>query len=62
VASIVPFIRLFYNVHFFLNYQHGQQVEGVNIIESFLTTKQGDTLGSPLFTLAHYQIFLETIT
>jgi hypothetical protein len=42
-------------------YQHGWHVEGVTIIESVLCTRQGDPFGSPLFVLAHYQTFLETI-
>jgi len=37
-------------------------VEGVIIIESFLSTNQGDPLGGFLFTLAHYRTLLETIT
>jgi len=35
---------------------------GVTIIESSLGIKQGDTLRSPLFTLAHYRVFVKTIT
>jgi hypothetical protein len=37
-------------------------VEGVTIIESFSSTKQGDRLGGILFTLDHYQTLLKTIT
>jgi len=37
-------------------------VEKVTIIDSFLNTRQGDPLGGPLFLLAHYRAFLETIT
>jgi len=42
LASIIPFIKLFYGVHFFLFYQHGQHVKKVNIIEPSSGTKQGD--------------------
>ncbi len=52
---------LFYGAHFSFYYQHGQHVEGVTIIESFLGMKQGDPLRGPLFVLAHYQILLKTI-
>ncbi len=62
LANIVPFTRFFYDVHPSLYYQHGQNVEGVTIIESSSSTKQGDPLGGPLFVLAHYRTFLETIT
>jgi len=61
LVIIVPFIRLFCGVHFSLYYQHGQHEEGVTIIESSLSTRQGDPLGGPLFVIAHYQTFLETI-
>ncbi len=61
LANIVPFIKLFYCTHYFLYYQHGQHVEGVTIIESSLNMRQGDPLGGPLFTFAHYQAFLNTI-
>jgi hypothetical protein len=54
LANFVPFTELFYGVHFFLYFQHGQHVEGVIIIESFSGMKQGDPLGSLLFILAHY--------
>jgi hypothetical protein len=54
LANIVPFIRLFYGVHSSFYYQHGQHVEGVTIIESFSSMKQGDPLKGPLFVLAHY--------
>jgi hypothetical protein len=56
----VPFTRLFYNVHFYLYYQHGRHVEGNTIIESSFSMRYGDALGGPLFTLAHYQAFLQT--
>jgi hypothetical protein len=36
-------------------------VEKVTIIDLSLNTRQGDPLGGPLFVLAHYQAFLETI-
>jgi hypothetical protein len=36
-------------------------VEGVTIIESSLSMKQGNPLGGPLFILAHYQTLLKTI-
>jgi len=36
-------------------------MEGVNIIESFSGTKQGDPLKGFLFALAHYQTLLKTI-
>jgi hypothetical protein len=36
-------------------------VEGVTIIESFSGMRQDDLLKGPLFALAHYQTFLETI-
>jgi hypothetical protein len=39
LANIVPFTRFFYDVHPSLYYQHGQNVEGVTIIESFSSTK-----------------------
>ncbi len=61
MANIVPFTKLFYGFHFFFHYQHGWHVEGVTIIESSLSMRQGDPLGGPLFILAHYQTFLETI-
>jgi hypothetical protein len=60
-VNIVPFTRLFYGVHSFFYYQHGQQVEMVTIIESFLGTSQGDPLRGLLFILAHYRALLETI-
>jgi hypothetical protein len=34
---------------------------GVTIIESYSCTRQGDPLGGPLFILAHYRVFLQTI-
>ncbi len=36
-------------------------MEGVTIIESFSSMKQGDPLRGLLFALAHYQTLLETI-
>jgi hypothetical protein len=54
LVGIVFLTKLFYGVHYFLYYQHGQHVEGVTIIESSFGTKQGDPLGGPLFDLAHY--------
>jgi hypothetical protein len=36
-------------------------VEGITIIESSSNKKQGDPLKGPLFTLAHYPTFLQTI-
>ncbi len=36
-------------------------MEGVTIIGSSLGMRQGDPLGGPLFVLAHYRTFLETI-
>jgi tRNA U38,U39,U40 pseudouridine synthase TruA len=61
LANIVPFTRLFYGVHSFLYFQHGQHVEGVTNIESFSSIRQSDPLGDPLFASAHYRTFLETI-
>jgi len=37
-------------------------VDGVTNIESSFSTRHGDPLKGPLFTLAHYQAFLKTIT
>jgi hypothetical protein len=55
LANIVPFTKLFYGVHFFFNYQHGQhEPKGVTIIESALGPRQGDLLKGFLFALAHY--------
>ncbi len=61
LASIIPVTMLFYGIHFSLYYQHGWHAEGVTIIESSSSTKQGDPLGGPLFVLAHYRTLLETI-
>jgi hypothetical protein len=61
LANIIFFTKLFYGVHFSLYYQHGQHEEGVTIIESSSSTKQGDPLRDLLFALAHYQTFLKTI-
>jgi hypothetical protein len=52
--TLPPLLGLFYGVHSFFYYQHGQYVEGVSIIESFLGMKQGDPLRGFLFALAHY--------
>jgi hypothetical protein len=53
--NIVFFTNLFYGVHSFFYYQHGQhEPKGVTIIESSLGTRQGDPLKGPLFALAHY--------
>jgi len=54
LTNIIPFTKFFYGDHSSIYYQHGWHVEGVTTIESFLNTRQGDPLGSPLFTLAHY--------
>jgi hypothetical protein len=54
LTSIVPFTRLFYGVHSFLYYQHGQHVEKVTIIESSSSMREDDPLGGLLFILAHY--------
>jgi hypothetical protein len=62
LVSIVPFTRLFYDAHFIFYYQHGQHVKRVTIIESSLSMRHDDLLGSHLFALAHYWTFLETIT
>ncbi len=60
--NIVFFTNLFYGVHSFFYYQHGQhEPKGVTIIESSLGTRQGDPLKGPLFALAHYWTFLKTI-
>ncbi len=58
--NIIPFTKLFYGVHFSFYYQHGRHVEGVTIIESSVSTKQGDLLKGPLFVFTHYQVFSET--
>jgi hypothetical protein len=39
LASIIPFTKLFYDVHSSFYYQHGQHVEGVTIIESSSGTR-----------------------
>ncbi len=44
---IVPFIRLFYGVHSSFYYRHGWHVEGITIIESSLSMRQGDPLRGP---------------
>jgi len=61
LVSIIPFTKLFYGAHFSIYYQHGRHVEGVAIIESSSSTRQGDPLKGYLFILAHYQALLETI-
>ncbi len=62
LVSIIPFIRLFYGIHFFLHYQHEQHEEGVTIIKSSSSMKQGNLLKGFLFSLIHYGTFLKTIT
>jgi hypothetical protein len=52
---------LFYGVHSYLYYQHGEHEKRITIIQSFLSTKQGDPLRGFLFALAHYQTFFKTI-
>jgi hypothetical protein len=52
---------LFYGAQFFLFYQHGWDVEGVTIIESFPSTRHGDPLRGLLFALARCQALLDTI-
>jgi hypothetical protein len=44
LVSIILFIKMFYDVHFFLYYQHGQHVKKVTIIESSSSMRQGDPL------------------
>ncbi len=61
LVSIVPFTKLFYGVHSFL-YYHGWHVEGITIIESFLSMRQGDLIGGFSFALTHYRTLLKTIT
>jgi len=61
LVNIGPFTKLFYDIHFSLYYRHGQHEEGVTIIESSLSIRQGDPLGGLLFALAHYQTLLKTI-
>jgi hypothetical protein len=61
LVNTVPFTMLFYGAHSFLYYQHGWHVEGVTIIDSFLSTRHGDPLGGLLFALAHYWVLLKTI-
>ncbi len=52
---------LFYGVHSSIYYQHGQHEEGITIIESSSSMRQGEPLGGPLFALAHYQALLKSI-
>lgn len=61
LANIVLLTKLFYGVHYFLYYQHGQREEGVTIIESLLGMRQGDPFRGLLFALTHYRALLETI-
>jgi len=61
LSNIIFFTMLFYGVHSFLYYQPGQHEEGVTIIDSSSSTRQGDLLRGILFALAHYRTFLETI-
>jgi hypothetical protein len=42
LANIVPFTKMFYGIHSSIFYHHGQHEEGITIIESSLSTKQGD--------------------
>jgi len=42
LVNIVLYIILFCDVHFLKNFQHGQDEEGVIIIESSLGMKQND--------------------
>jgi len=58
LANIVPFTKLFYGVHSSFYLQPGCHVEGVTIIESSSSTRQGDPLKGHFFALAHYQIFI----
>jgi len=51
--NIVSFTKLFVVLIFFY-YQHGGHVEGVTIIESSLSTRQGNPLKGLLFTFFHY--------
>jgi hypothetical protein len=41
-VNIVPFTKLFYDVHFSFYYQHGHHEEGVIIIMSSSNMRQGD--------------------
>jgi hypothetical protein len=59
--NIVPFTKLFYGVHSSFYYQHRQHEEGVTIIESISSMRQGDPLRGPLFSLAHYRALLKTM-
>jgi hypothetical protein len=53
LANIIPFTKLFYGIHYFLYFEHGQHVEGVTIIKSSSSTRQGDPLGNLLIIVAH---------
>jgi hypothetical protein len=55
-----PFHQI-YGAHSSFYFQNGQHEEGVTIIESSSSIRQGDPLGGLLFTLAHYQALLKTI-
>jgi hypothetical protein len=61
LANIIPFTKLFNGVHSSFYYQHGQHVEGVIIIESSSSIRQGDPLKGLLFVLAHYRALPKTI-
>ncbi len=61
MTNFISFTKLFCGVHSSQYYQHGQHVEGVIIIGSFSSMKQGDPLKGLLFVLAHYQALLKTI-
>jgi hypothetical protein len=39
LVNIIPFTKLFDDVHFSFYYLHGQHEEGVTIIESFSNTR-----------------------
>jgi len=59
--TLSPSPRVFYGIHSSSSYYHRQHEEGITIIESFLSMKQGGPLGDLLFTLARYRTFLKTV-
>jgi hypothetical protein len=61
LVNIVLFTKLFYGVFFSFYYQDGHYEEGVIIIMSFSSMRQGDPLRGFLFVLSHYQVLLKTI-